>query len=64
MLRIAWLLQTQSSLYLLAQTKVIIMINSAQLPLNKLYLSNVKARRVTCTFVNLDVSCTIITTLV
>ena len=37
MLRIAWLLQMQSSLYLLAQTKVIIMISLAQLPLNKLY---------------------------
>ena len=37
MLSIAWLLQMQSSLYLHAQTKVIIMISLAQLPLNKLY---------------------------
>ena len=37
MLRIAWLLQMQSSLYLHAQTKVIIKISTAQLPLNKLY---------------------------
>ena len=33
MLRIAWLLQLQSSLYLHAQTKVIIMISLAQLHL-------------------------------
>ena len=37
MLRIAWLLQMQNSLYLLAQTKVIMMISLTQLPLNKLY---------------------------
>ena len=37
MLRIAWLLQMQSSVYLHAQTKVIIMISLARLPLNKLY---------------------------
>ena len=37
MLRIAWLLQTQSSLYLHAQTKVIIIISLVQLLLNKLY---------------------------
>ena len=37
MLTIAWLLQMQISLYLHAQTKVIIMITLAQLPLNKLY---------------------------